>query len=57
MSGDGMTSPEPQVDPAIEAWVDRQMTHFKAGDMDGFIRQMRAFERGNRERAAREAAA
>lgn len=54
MSAGGTASSEPQVD---QAWVDRQLAHFSPGDMDGFIRQMRAYERTDRERAAREAAA
>lgn len=36
-----------------QAWVDEQLRHFAPGDMDGFIRQLKAYERADRERAAR----
>jgi hypothetical protein len=38
-----------------QAWVDEQLKHFPPGSMDGAVRLLRAYERADRERAARKA--
>lgn len=38
-----------EVDPAMQAWVDEQLRHFKPSDMDRAIRQLRAYARADRE--------
>jgi hypothetical protein len=43
----------PPVDPAMQAWIDEQMTHFQPSDMDPAIRLIRAYDRADRKRARR----
>ncbi|MFJ1461777.1 hypothetical protein [Nocardia sp. N2S4-5] len=52
-----MSRPRPNVDPAMQAWIDEQMKHFPPGCMDGAIRQLKAYERADREQAQRGRAA
>ena len=37
-----------------EQWIDEQLKHFPPGSMDGFVRQLRAFERADRRRTSSE---
>jgi hypothetical protein len=48
--GDDMSSDESAVDPVMQAWIDEQMRHFPPGSMDAAIRQLRAYERADRDR-------
>ncbi|MEV6432900.1 hypothetical protein [Nocardia sp. NPDC051463] len=42
------------VDPAMQAWIDRQMAKFKPSDLDPAVALIRGWERADREKAARD---
>lgn len=47
----------PTCTPQMQAWVDRQMARFTTEDVKPIVRMLLAYERADRERAARGAAA
>ena len=47
-------SARPPLDPAMQAWIDRQKAKFKPSDLDGLVALMRGWEREDRERAMRQ---
>ncbi|MFC9432792.1 hypothetical protein [Nocardia sp. NPDC057030] len=49
-----MSAPRPPVDPAMQAWIDDQKSHFQPSDMDAAVRLLRGYERADRERQRRE---